>query len=160
MNRYNFTFSLFFCFWVMASAACHSLLACHISGRMTIINKLDKALTVDYYVNHEGVNNVHAGSFKLNEHRRRGHQHNLCWQVDVYDNHLNLDRLDFTVGGKKLTCKVKVSTDDWEKDGRVFDCTNGDIIKFSGKCTDRKLRHECVLSIEQSVKKIKNGVSE
>ena len=144
----------------MASAACNSLLACHIQGYVTIQNKLDKALTVGYYVNNEGVDNVHAGSFTLNEHRRRGHQHDLCWQVDVYGKHLYLDKLDFTVGGHTVTCKVKVDMKWARNSGAVFECTDGeigntkkDIIYITGKCTNKKLHHKCVLSVEDNAQK-------
>ena len=147
MNRYNFTSSLFFCFLAMASAACHSLLACKIAGHMTIINKSNKELTVDYYVNHVGVKHVHAGSFKLNEQKKkRGHQHDLCWQVDVYDKHLYIDKLDFTAGKQKVTCKVEVDCLG-QCTGRVYGCTPKKIINLEGECLSSDEYFKCSLSI-------------
>ena len=147
MNKYNFTSSLFFCFLVMASTAYGSGMACHNKGYMTMINKSHKALTVDYYVNHWGVKHVHAGSFELGEHRERGHRHDLCWQVDVYDKYLNLDRLVFTAGKQKMTCDVGV--DAWpDSSGIVYNCTPKNIINIEGKCLDSDQNHRCTLSVK------------
>ena len=149
MNRYNFTSIVFFCFLVMAGTAYGSGLACHNKGYMAMINKSHKAVTVDYYVNHRGVKHVHAGSFELSEHRKRGHHHDLCWQVDVYDKYLNLDRLVFTVDEQKVTCDVEVQS--WfDSLGVVYGCTPEKIIKLEGKClsSDPDLNHKCSLSIK------------
>ena len=148
MNRYNFTFHLFLCFcWVLIGTS-HSLNACWISGHLTLENKIkNKDVDVVYFVNLSGMPNIAAGSIRLKKMGEKHHIGRLCWQTKAYGEHLNIDKLNFMIDGKKITsCTVQVKQNVIdlglgtlrvrEKIGKVYHCDNKKII-LTGACTDR-----------------------
>ena len=153
MNRYSFTFRLFLGLFMVLIGTSHSLNACRLSGHLTLENKIkNKDVDVVYFVNLSGLSNISTGSIRLKKMGEKHHIGRLCWQTKAYGEHLEIDKLDFMIDGKKITsCDVQVRTNSinvgigfltmHEKIGKVYRCDNNKIT-LTGACAHR-MKKEC-----------------